>query len=467
MMRKLVREYPDIKGVQFYNMDGDCWLCTPGLCERCKKVCTDIPPDEYNPWETQARLVTLLAEAAHAENPDFEFRFWGSVHYHGERFDKMIHAAQGYNSLLSCWNASDRGVMVPDSGELDPTFIISRKICEERAVPLYMIFEFNNLESIPRSLPFPFHVCDALKKFERWGVKYLTEIYGLIPEHNSINALVTREFQWNPDQSPEEFLTSLSVRQFGDLAGPWMYKAWKEMEKAFDVWNDMQFGPLDGSQAYLSIGTAVGPPSPILPDIIKSYTYEIEIRTNVEPWRADWYQKFKEKAFLDKMVQMNAHLSQAAEHAKKSVSTASDKELIVICSYEGVSGRPTRKEYAELNYAPLAIADALCRQRCNMLRAYHLLTEIENARAAGDEKSARGKEKLNQYHELIREDIGVQEDFCKLLVGFAAMRPCYTRTSLSDKEVSDLLLTTRAKIDTLKRFLESGKPLISIWGNGR
>jgi hypothetical protein len=238
-----------------------------------------------------------------------------------------------------------------------------------------------------------------------------------------------------------------------------MYKAWKEMEKAFDVWNDMQFGPLDGSQAYLSIGTAVGPPSPILPDIIKSYTFEIEIRTKVEPWRADWYQKFKEKAFLDKMVLMNAHLSQAAEHAKKSVSTASDKEFIGICSYEGVSGRPTRKEYAELNYAPIAIADALCKQRCNMLRAYHLLTEIESARAAGDEKSARGKEKLDQYHQLIREDIGVQEDFCKLLMGFAAMRPCLTRMSLPDKEISDLLSTTRAKIDILKRFLESGKPL--------
>jgi hypothetical protein len=92
-----------------------------------------------------------------------------------------------------------------------------------------------------------------------------------------------------------------------------------------------------------------------------------------------------------------------------------------------------------------------------MLRAYHLLTDIESARAAGDAPSAQAKEKL--YHDLIREDIDVQEDFYKLLASFAAMRPCYTRTSLTDKEISDWLVSTRAKIDKLKRFLDSGKSL--------
>ena len=40
-------------------------------------------------------------------------------------------------------------------------------------------------------------------------------------------------------------------------------------------------------------------------------------------------------------------------------------------------------------------------------------------------------------------------------MGFAEMRPCYTRTSLTDHEISDLLLATRAKIDALKGFLEN------------
>jgi hypothetical protein len=223
MMRKFVREYPDVKGVQFYNLDGATWLCTPALCDRCKAICKDSPQDEFNPWETQAKLVTLLAEAAHEENPGFEFKLWGSVHYHGERFDRMIHTARGYDGLLSTWNASDRSIMVPDAAELDPAFILSQKICEERAIPFYMICEMNNHDIIPQSLPFPFHVCDALKKFKKWDVKYLTEIFGLIPEHNTINSIVTKEFQWNPDQNPEEFLADLSQRQFGEKGGKLMY----------------------------------------------------------------------------------------------------------------------------------------------------------------------------------------------------------------------------------------------------
>jgi len=80
---------------------------------------------------------------------------------------------------------------------------------------------------IPKSLTFPFQVADALKKYKRWGVKNIAEIYGVQPEHNSINALVTEEFEWNPDQNPEEFLTGLARRQFGEKAGKTMYLAWK------------------------------------------------------------------------------------------------------------------------------------------------------------------------------------------------------------------------------------------------
>jgi hypothetical protein len=230
------------------------------------------------------------------------------------------------------------------------------------------------------------------------------------------------------------------------------------MGKAFNAWNDIQSGPfpLEGSQFQLSMGIENGGlPLPILPDIVKWYNNLVGILTNVEPWLANGYQKYKEQVFLDKMQLMNVHLSQAAELAQKAIASASDKEFIGICVYEGVTGRPTCKEYAELNYAPIAIADALCRQRCNMLRAYHLLTDIENTRIAGDEKSARAKEKL--YLELIREDIGVQEHFCELLTGFAMMRPCYMRTSMTEHEISDLLLTTGKKIDALNEFLENKK----------
>ncbi len=454
MMRKLVREYPDLKGVQMYNMDGASWLCTPALCDRCKVACADSPANEYNPWETQAGLVTLLAEAAQAENPEFDFRFWGAAHYHGERFAKLIRAARGYSSLCAAAHSADRNVMVPAALELDSAFVGSREICKERAVPLYLLCEFNNLESVPRSLPFPFHVCAALKKIKRWEVKCLTEIYGLIPEHNSINALAAKEFQWNPDQDPERFLAGLALRQFGEKSGKLMVRAWREMQKAFAVWDDWQFSPLTGSQHYLSIGTAVGLPPPILPDIVQSYNGILDILVKVLPWLADDYRKFREPGLLARMARMNTHLAQAAHLAQQAIPAASDREFIGICHYAGAPERPTCKEYAELNYAPIAVADALCRQRCHILRAYHLLTDLEKARQAGDKKKAQAQSRL--YRDLIREDIGVQERFCELLAGLAEKRPCYTRASLTEHELSDLLSGTRAKLEKLKVFLEAG-----------
>lgn len=454
MMRKLVREYPDVRGVQFYNMDGAAWLCTPELCARCKTACADSPPDEYNPWETQASLVSLLAEAAQAERPEFDFRFWGPAHYHGERFAKLIRAARGYGSLCGAGHSADRNVMVPAAQELDSAFIGAREICRERALPLYLLCEFNNLESVPRSLPFPFHVCAALKKIKSWEVNCLTEIYGLIPEHNPINALVAKEFQWNPDQDPDKFLAGLALRQFGKHAGKMMFQAWQKVKKAFDAWDDLPFSPLSGSQHYLSIGTAVGLPPPILPDLVQSYDGILEILVRVLPWLADDYRQFKEQGLVARMLLMNKHLAQAAELARQAVAAASDREFIGLCYYEGLAGRPTRREYAELNYASIAVADALCRQRCNILRAYHLLTELASARQAGAVKSARAREK--SYLNLVREDLGVQESFCDLLTSLAKKRPCYSRASLTEHELSDLLSGTRAKLEQLKALLEAG-----------
>jgi len=55
------------------------------------------------------------------------------------------------------------------------------------------------------------------------------------------------------------------------------------------------------------------------------------------------------------------------------------------------------------------------------------------------------------------EDIRIQERFCDLLAGFSELHPCYTRTSLKDKEISDLLSATRDKIGKLKKFLKNHK----------
>ena len=53
----------------------------------------------------------------------------------------------------------------------------------------------------------------------------------------------------------------------------------------------------------------------------------------------------------------------------------------------------------------------------------------------------------------------LQEEFSDFLQAFAETRPTYVRVSLTDNEISDLLLSTQAKIDILQRFLKSEKPL--------
>lgn len=459
MMKKLVLEYPDVKGVLFYNMDVSSWLCTPDLCDRCKAVCTDSPGGLFNPWETQARLVTLLSQTAHDARPNFDFRFWGAIHFHGGAFVKLLNAAQGYNSLLSSWTASDRTLMVPDAAQRDPAFIASQQMSEKRNIPLYMAFEANNLEAVPYSLPFPFHVSDALKKYKRWGVRNLTEIFGAVPDHNPINALVTKAFEAEPDIDPRLFLSDLAQRQFGKASGKWMYRSWEEMKLAFDVWNDFDTGPfpLEGSETELTI--AVGssglgaPPPAILPDVVKNYDAHIQILCNVEPWLTERYQKFKSEEMLTRMSSMGDHLSKAADLAKKAVGESSESEFIEDCLYATSSGRPTRREYCEENYAPIAIANAICKQQCNKLRAYRLLREIDSARSRHDDKVAAESE--SSYRELIRYDIGVQNEFCDLLLGFAKMTPCYTRTTLTDKEIAQLLLKTHEKIDLLNHFLST------------
>lgn len=279
------------------------------------------------------------------------------------------------------------------------------------------------------------------------------EFAGPLPGLNQINALVAQRFIWDPEQSPGKLLADLSVQQFGVRGGGLMYQAWEEMKKAFDVWNDdMKFHPLQGSIFFASISPGFGGnglSETVLPDIVSGYNSTIQLYSRVEPYRAADFENLKESAFLDKMMVMNAHLSAAAKVAKQAVGSAGDKEFIGICYYGAAKARPTQKEYAELNYASIAIADALCRQRCDVIRAYHLRIAIEKCCRESDEKSALEK----QYLDLVREDIGVQELFCELLAGFAEMRPCFTRTSLTEPEIAKLLSETRKKLEKLKAFL--------------
>jgi len=447
---KFVREYPDVKGFLFYNLDGSSWLCTPELCPRCQAVCTDSPPNTPHPWETQALFTDLLAKTAREARGDFEFIHWIS-HFHGDAAEKLVRTSQEYSALAYGVQNGDHDVMIadpvtPDSSE----FGMLKAICAERSLPFFTIFSSNSHEVIPNGFQFPFHVGQAMQKLHGWGVRNISGC-GPIPYFNQINALAEKEFQWNPAQDPETFLAELSVRQFGSEAGDLMYQAWEEVRDGMDVFRDMALHPFCGSQMHQSIGFSYVTRAPaLLPDIADYYNNSLVILTNVEPFRAPQYQKFREKEYLDRFRKLATHMKEAASLASEAIQKADANEPIGIDYYNDES-IPTMKEYAELNYAPLAIAETYTRLRCNMIGAYHLIEGMKADNAAGNHEAAQ--EKKAQYHDLLREDIAVRERFVGILTEFAKMQPCLTRTSLSEEGIAYQITYMNTEIEKTNDFL--------------
>lgn len=450
LVGKFVRGFPDVKGFLFYNLDGYSWLCTPKLCPRCRAVCTDSPPDTPHPWETQARFTDLLAKAAHEARGDFGFIHWIS-HFHAEAAEKLVRTSRDYNALAYGVKNGDHDLMIPDVIRPDGSeFLMLQNASAEYASPFYVILGSNTHEVIPNGFQLPFHLYESIRKLRGWGIRHYIGS-GAIPYFNQINALAEKEFLWNSDRTPQAFLADLAQRQFGNSAGPLMYAAWEEVRSGMNVWNDLNQQPFSGSQTHVGLGFSYFTNAKaILPDITEFYNNSLTMLINVEPFRVADYQKYKEQAFLDKFQLMGRHLAKAARLAERAITLAEPNKPIGICYYEGIP-TPTKKEYAELNYAPLAIADIYCQLRCHMISACRLLEEMERATAEGDRRSAQVKKE--QYHALIRQDIAVRQRFIGLLTGFSRMQPCLTRTSLSEEGIAHQIAYMNTEIGKMEQYL--------------
>ena len=365
MMKKFVREYPDVKGVLFYNLDGDSWLCTPGLCPRCKSICTDSPSDTPHPWETQALFADLLARAAREERSDFKFIHWIS-HFHGEAAEKLVRTAQEYSALAYGVQNGDHDIMISDAIKPGGSeFLMLQNACAERSVPFYVVFSSNTHEVIPNGFQLPFHICDAMKKLRTWDVRNIMAS-GPIPYFNQVNALVEKEFQWNPDQNPETFLADLSVRQFGKAAGKLMYQAWGEIKNGMDVWKDMRLHPFCGSQTVTGLGFSYFTSAKaILPDIAEYYNNSLVIYTNVEPHRTSDYQKFREKMFLDRFQLMGTHLAKAAALANRLLRRRTIMSISVFAITRVIPSRQRRNtQSSTMRLSPSQTLTAACVATC-------------------------------------------------------------------------------------------------------
>ncbi len=431
LMKKFVQTYPDVKGILFYNLDGSSWLCSPELCPRCKAVCEAEEEGDTNPWPIQAEFADLLANAAHEERSEFKFIHWIS-HFSGETARKLVHKSTKYDSLAFGVQNGDHDVMIADLLTPDATeFQMLQKVCAERSCSFLVTFSSCAHEVIPNGFTFPFHVSAAMQKLNGWGVRSICGC-GPLPYFEQINGLVEKEYQWNPEQDPKTFITDLSRRQFGKKAGKWMYQAWEEIRNGMDVWKDTPNHPFRGSQTPTSLGFSYFTMAwAILPGNIGYHHLDSD--------------------YLSKFQAMGDHMAKAAALAKQAVEAADANQPIDIHYYDAESV-PTMKEYAELNYGPIAIADVFCQLRCNMISACHLTEAIQKDKDAGN--GAAAQEKETQYHELIRKDIAVRKEFITLLNTFAKMRPCLTRTSLSEDGIKYEINYMNTEIEKMESFLK-------------
>lgn len=454
VVKKFVEQYPDVKGFLFYNLDGDSWLCTPGLCPRCKAVCTDSPPDTPHPWESQAVFTDLLARAAHDARSDFKFIHWIS-HFRGQAAENLVRQSREYDALAFGVQNGDHDLMITDPVKPSGSeFLMLQQRCAERSIPFLVTFSSGTHEVVPNGFQSPFHVARSLKKLNGWGVRAINSS-GPIPYFEQANALTEKAFLWDPEQDPEAFIADLAVRQFGQAAGTLMYQAWTEIRDGMDAWKDLRLHPFCGSQTHVGLGFSYFTNAKaILPDIAKDYNYSLTILTNVEPNRAPDYQKYREKGFLDRFKLMGVHFAKAAALARQAIDTADPNEPIGMHYYEGES-TPTMKQYAELNYGPLAIAATYCQLRSDMIGAYILLEGMKADNVAGN--TAAAKEKEAQYHDLMREDIAVRKRFIGVLKELAEMHPCLTRTSLSEQDIANQIAYMNTEIEKTESFLSQTK----------
>lgn len=431
MVKKFVLEFPDVKGFLFYNLDGNAWLCTPELCPRCKLACTDSPPDTPYPWETEALFTDLLARAARGVRSDFEFIHWVS-HFRGAAAEKLVRRSQEYTALAYGVQNGDHDIMIANN--ITPSgseFLMLQKVCEEKNIPFYVTYSSDTHETIPNGFQLPFAISHAMMRLHAWGIKSIIGS-GPIPCFNQINALAEKEFEWNPNQSPEIYLADLAARQFGDDAGKLMNQAWKEIKDGMDVWRDVSKHPFRGSETDTSLGFSYFTSAKaILPDITAYYDKTSQVLGNTEASSAAEDKRVEMNQL--KFQEMGAYLAKASILARKASETAAASEFIGIAYYDGDS-TPTMKEYAELNYAPIAIANIYCRLRYNMFSAIILLKKMKNE--STDQIDDETLKYRNRYHELIQEDIGVRKHFVELLAGFSRMHPCLLRTSLSEKGIA-------------------------------
>ncbi|MBQ4320735.1 MAG: hypothetical protein IJC35_00730 [Oscillospiraceae bacterium] len=439
LTRKFVKEYPHVRGIFFYNLDGSSWLCTPELCPRCAENLVDSDPSVHNPWESQAKIATVLAEAAHEEDPTFTFNFWGAVHFHGDAIRKMYASANGCDYFTTGAMGSDHDLYVSVKDKLCPAAADTLEEAKRQNIPVYIYYAYNKLEAIQTGFPNPLIVADSIKTFKRWGVRNLMEVTGPTPALNQLNAIAMRQFQTDPDTDVDAWAKKLAQRQFGANAAEKALEVWRHTRDAYECWNGFEMNPLRGSQFMLRMGlfSNMGDGTIEIPLMLPSVLDVFEdfvfgTLTNVEPWYAEDYRRYATAECVRRFEAMGEALRQAVNAGRELAELASDEEYIGICHYtggfEGIE-RHTMQEYAKLNLAPLEMSYLLCRQKTHLVKAVIALTAMRDGEPA--EIPALRK----AYRAILEEELALMKEFGALLNRLSRQRPCLALTGMCQSEI--------------------------------
>ncbi|MBE6884620.1 MAG: hypothetical protein E7487_08455 [Ruminococcaceae bacterium] len=455
--QKFIKEYPDVKGFFFYNLDGSAWICTPELCPRCAENLVDSDPSVFNPWETQSKMVTILAEAAHEVNPDFKLNFWAATNIPHEVVPRMIENAKGLDFLTTGAMGGDHDIYISMKDEpiqvVKDTFEMSEKI----NAPTYVYYAYNKLEAIQTGFPNPFIVADSIQTFKRWGVKYLMEVTGSTPALNQINAITMKQFQTAPDTDVNEWVAYLAEKQFGSKAAAKAVEVWKTTRDAYECWKNFKLNPLRGSQFLLRMGlfptyNAVGWMLPALtPSVLDIYEdFFYNILTNTEPWMFEEYHRYASDDCVARFTAMRDTLKKAVALAEELEALASNEEYVEICyyngSFEGIE-RHKRKEYAKVNLVPIKVAHLMCQHKTRLIKVVRLLTEIRD----GDPANVPALKK--EYIALLKEELATQKALRTLFSELLNERPCLALTGMCECELVRYIDFTEENMEKITAYL--------------
>ena len=453
--KRFAREFPDVKGIFLYNNDCHAWFCNPPECETCQKAAIDPVGNRPILWENEMRIQNIIHEGLKAGREDAETLFWPTTHLPPEDIVRLMEKTTGYSSLATGWDGGDHDAMMA-AAAAEPNYAIriTQEYEKKMDAPLYLYFAFNRTESLPQGFPYPYQMAFAIQRGYQWGIRNTVEGPGPSAHCNSINGLVMKAVETNPNLDVSTYLAELCRKQFGEEAGKLMFEALYEIKKGMDVWNENLLYPFRGSSNQLSMGPIMHFPESLNIDKPGEIRDLLKIHADNHPCN---FIKGEEKArttrFIDQLRENVRYFQNAAELARQVVAAASPDEYITYAYYdltvEGIE-RPTCKEYAEMNYSTIRLAAMFGASRVNLLRSVQLTQAMEAATDASARKALH-----KEHTQLVEKDLLLQEEVLAMFEDFRQRTPHLTRVGITGKQIDVLLSKQRKKLGDLSEYLQT------------